>query len=95
MSEPKDFVMNRLELCRSLSDEYYSRSPDSKAIIKAIAEGTSPTSRRRSSFVGIPEMKTKYLQSDKCERNLMAYYGMVTADYHNQNKNVERKYQSK
>jgi len=90
MSQPKDINMNIVHpRVRTLSEEYDSRSPDSKATIKALAQGTSPTSKRRMSLVEMLEMDKKYFQSDDCERNLMAYYGMVSDDFHNKNKDVK------
>jgi len=91
MSEPKDIKMNKVHpRVRTLSDDYYSRSPDSKIIIKALAQGTSPTSKRRMSSVGMLENDIKYLQSDECERNIMAQYGIVSEEFHNKNKHVKQ-----
>jgi hypothetical protein len=91
MTEPKDIKANLTHngRVRTLSEEYYSRSPDSKATIKALAQGTSPTSKRRLSLVEMLEMDKKYIQSDEYERNLMAHYGIVSQDFHNTNKDVK------
>jgi hypothetical protein len=93
MTEPNNIKMNlpkstHIRRVRTLSDEYHSRSPDSQALIKAIAHGTSPTSKRRMSTVEILEMENKYLQSDEFGRCLMAHYGMVSSDYHEKHKNI-------
>ena len=91
MSEPKDIKMNKVQpRVRTLSEEYYSRSPDSKAIIKALAQGTSPTSKRRLSLVERLENDIKYLHSDECDRNVMAQYGIVSEEFHNKNKDVKQ-----
>ena len=102
MSEPKDIIRrddssNRLNLYRTahdrtLSEEYNSNSPDSKARIKSMC-GTSPTSNvtdaspsKRMSVIGKLRINTQYKECNEYEREIMAHYGLVSTDFHNKNK---------
>jgi hypothetical protein len=74
---------------RTLSEQYNLCSPTSKAIIKAFSQGVTPTSKPRLSEEF--DVKKIYIQSDESERSTMAYYGMVSYEYHKKNKDVQQK----
>jgi hypothetical protein len=73
----------------TLSEEYNSCSPTSKAIVKAFSQGVSPTSKPRLSVEF--DIRKMYSQGDDTERSTMAHYGMVSYEYHLKNKHVEQK----
>lgn len=57
---------------RSLSEEFYSRSPASRAIIKGFS-GTSPTSQYKKEFSNIDF----YTSATPEERKFMIQYGLI------------------
>ena len=95
---------NRLNLYRTvhdrtLSEEYNLNSPDSKARIKSMC-GTSPSSnykeqpnavKPRASIIGRQVSNELYKKADETGREIMAHYGMVSSEFHNNNKDAENK----
>jgi hypothetical protein len=65
---------------RSLSDEFYSRSPNTQEMIKGWSSNTTPTSSHKNIVVVKDEVEfIKYFNSlDKIEQNLMIHYGMIS-----------------
>ena len=57
---------------RSLSEEFYSRSPASQLIIKSMA-GTTPTSKYKKEFSNIDFYKS----ATPDERKIMLQYGLI------------------
>lgn len=106
MTTPKDIIHknvanNRMKLYltindRTLSEEYNLKSPDTKELVKALACGTSPTSKSdtlsKSHITEISrlEINAKYRNGNIFERDVMAQCGMVSMDYHYINKHHKK-----
>ena len=78
---------------RTLSEEYNLNSPNSKAQIKSMC-GTSPSSNYkeplnalppRASLIGRQISSELYKKADETGREIMAHYGMVSSEFHNNN----------
>jgi hypothetical protein len=65
---------------RSLSDEFYSRSPNTQEMIKGWSSNTTPTSSHKNIVVVNDDVEIiKYFSSlDTIEQNLMIQYGMIS-----------------
>ena len=63
----------RIDKPRSLSEEFYSRSPASQIIIRDMT-GTTPTSKYKKEFSNIDFYKTATPE----ERKIMLQYGLIT-----------------
>ena len=94
----KNDTSNRMNLYRTfndrtLSEEYNLNSPNTKSRIKSMC-GTSPTSNFKdalpsshiSSMMGILQVNKQYKESNVYERGLMVHYGLVSHEFHNNNK---------
>ena len=64
-----------LKLNRSLSEDFYSRSPGTQAIIKFYVENT-PTSKYNKEY----NNKDKYNESTNEEKKIMIQYGLINTN---------------
>ena len=78
---------------RTLSEEYNTNSPNTKLYIKSMC-GTSPSSNYkeppntlppRASLIGRQISSELYKKADETGREIMAHYGMVSSEFHNNN----------
>ena len=65
-------ISKTIDKPRSLSEEFYSRSPASQLIIKGMA-GTTPTSKYKKEFSNIDFYKSATPE----ERKIMLQYGLI------------------
>jgi hypothetical protein len=62
----------RTSITRSLSEEYYSRSPNSRLIIKSMAQAT-PTSKSKKEYTNMDE----YTMASDEKKEFMIMYKMI------------------
>jgi hypothetical protein len=66
-------IVQKLKL-RSLSEEYYSRSPNSQCIIRAMAAAT-PTSKYKKEYTNVDKYNDPNTTNE--ERQFMLKYGLI------------------
>lgn len=66
-------IVQKLKL-RSLSEEYYSRSPNSQQIIRAMAAAT-PTSKYKKEYTNVDKYNDPNTTNE--ERQFMLKYGLI------------------
>jgi hypothetical protein len=87
-------VSNNLRTKQSLGEEFNLLSKIDQLNVKAMNGGATPTSSFK--FYDLDEQngnaihEEEYLKSSVYSRSLMFHYQLVTEDFHNKNKNVEK-----
>ena len=66
-------IVQKLKL-RSLSEEYYSRSPNSQQIIRAMAT-TTPTSKYKKEYTNVDKYNDPNTTNE--EKQFMLQYGLI------------------
>ncbi len=66
-----DIVPNDLKI-RTISEDFYSRSPNTQRIVKSITN-TTPTSKFKKEYT----LLDKYRESSEEEQKFMLFYGLI------------------
>jgi hypothetical protein len=71
---------------RTLSQDFYTKSPSTQAFIKDYTHNTTPTSSFKKHSVTMADanmcIEKKYRESNPHEREIMAFYGIVSMAFH-------------
>lgn len=79
---------------RTLSEEFYSCSPNTQQLVKGMTDNKTPTSTfyGRNSIIEEEVALTNnikiYIASTKQERDVMAQYGLVSTNFHDTHKHL-------